>query len=108
MECENIKIFKENLKPYKALIGFDFGEKRLGVAVSDLSRMVATSHKIIYRSDIEKDLAQIKQIIEEKQICGMVFGLPLQMNGAEGKTASMVTHDIPESIFIEIKIVRKE
>ena len=90
MECKNIKEFKDNLKPYQALIGFDFGEKRLGVAVSDLSRMIATSHKIIYRSEIEKDIEQIRQIIKEKQIGGMVFGLPLQMNGEEGKTASMV------------------
>lgn len=90
MECKNIKEFKEKLKLYQAIIGFDFGEKRLGVAVSDLSRMVATSHKIIYRSDIEKDIVQIKQIIEDKQIGGMVFGLPLQMNGEEGKTAVLV------------------
>jgi len=90
MECKSIKEFKNNLRNYQALIGFDFGEKRLGVAVSDLSRMVATSHKIIYRSDIEKDVAQIRQIIEDKQIGGMVFGLPLQMNGEEGKTAAMV------------------
>lgn len=90
MECKSIKEFKNNLKPYQALIGFDFGEKRLGIAVSDLSRMVATSHKIVYRSDIAKDIEEIQQIIKEKQIGGMVFGLPLQMNGEEGKTAALV------------------
>ena len=35
-----IKEFKQHLKPYGALIGFDFGTKRLGVAVSDMMRMV--------------------------------------------------------------------
>lgn len=90
MECKNIKEFKGIIKPYQALIGFDFGEKRLGVAVSDLSRMVATSHKIIYRSEITKDIEEIRRIIAEKQVGGMVFGLPLQMNGEEGKTAAMV------------------
>lgn len=90
MECKNIKEFKEKLKPYQAILGFDFGEKRLGVAVSDLSRMVATSQKIIYRDTIEKDVAEIKRIIAEKQIAGIVYGLPLQMNGEEGKTAVLV------------------
>ena len=90
MECKNVKEFKNCLKPYQALIGFDFGEKRLGIAVSDLSRMVATSYKIIYRGEIAKDIEQIKQIIMEKQVGGLVFGLPLQMNGEEGKTAAMV------------------
>ena len=51
----NIKEFKQQLKPYKAVLGFDYGAKRLGVAVSDLLQMVATWYKIIYRSSLEKD-----------------------------------------------------
>ena len=90
MECKTIKEFKISIPERKAILGFDFGEKRLGVAVSDLSRMVATSYKIIYRADFDKDLADIKNIIAEKQIGGIVYGLPLQMNGLEGKTAQMV------------------
>ena len=77
----DIREFKSALKPYRALIGFDYGAKRLGVAVSDLLLTVATSHKIIQRGSWEKDLAEISQILSEKEIGGMVFGLPLQMNG---------------------------
>ena len=84
-----IKEFKEKLPRFGALIGFDFGEKRLGVAVSDLTRMIATSYKIIERKSFEKDFAEIKKIIEEKEVCGFVFGLPKQMNGQEGQTAEM-------------------
>ena len=83
----DIREFKSALKPYRALIGFDYGSKRLGVAVSDLLLTVATSHKIIQRSSWEKDLAEISQILSEKEIGGMVFGLPLQMNGEEGEIA---------------------
>lgn len=82
--------FKQQLKPYRALIGFDYGAKRLGIAVSDLLRTVATSYKILYRSSFEKDVAEIKRIINEKEIGGMVFGLPLQMNGEEGGIATEV------------------
>ena len=86
----NIKEFKQQLKPYKAVLGFDYGAKRLGVAVSDLLQMVATSYKIIYRSSWEKDWEEIRRIIEEKEIGGIVLGLPLQMNGEEGEMAQEV------------------
>jgi putative Holliday junction resolvase len=86
----NIVEFKQQIPQYKALIGFDYGTKRLGVAVSDLLLTVATSYKIIYRSDLVKDIAEIKKIIKEKEIGGMVFGLPLQMNGEEGSIAAEV------------------
>lgn len=82
--------FKQQLKPYQAVIGFDYGAKRLGVAVSDLLLTVASSYKIIYRSNWETDLAEIKRIISEKEVGGIVFGLPLQMNGEEGEIAQEV------------------
>ena len=83
----DIKEFKNKLAPKKAIIGFDYGSKRLGVAVSDLSLTIATSNTIIYRKSWKQDFAAIKKIIEEKEIGGIVFGLPLQMNGKEGETA---------------------
>ena len=82
-----LKEFKQSLKPYGALIGFDFGTKRLGVAVSDMMRMVATSYKIIERTSFQKDVEEIKRIIKEKEICGIIYGLPKQMDGTEGETA---------------------
>ena len=85
-----IKEFKNILPKYGALLGFDFGSKRLGVAVSDMTRMIATSYKIIERKSFEKDMLEIKKIITEKEICGIVYGLPKQMNGVEGQTAEMV------------------
>lgn len=86
----NVSEFKQQLKPYQAVIGFDYGAKRLGVAVSDLLLTVASSYKIIYRSNWETDLAEIKGIISEKEVGGIVFGLPLQMNGEEGEIAQEV------------------
>jgi len=85
-----IKEFKDNLPKFGALLGFDFGEKRLGVAVSDVGRMIATSYKIVERKSFEKDINEIQKIIREKEICAMVYGLPKQMNGIEGQTAEMV------------------
>lgn len=86
----DLREFKEKLPKYKALIGFDYGSKRLGVAVSDLLLMSATPYKIIQRRNIEADLAEIKKIIQEKEVGGIVYGLPLLMNGEEGQTAQEV------------------
>ena len=86
----NIREFKNQLLPYKSILGFDYGEKRLGVAVSDLLLMTANPVTIIQRSSIENDIEQIKKIIKEKEVGAIVYGLPLQMNGTEGDTAASV------------------
>lgn len=85
-----IREFKSLLPKGKAVLGFDYGEKRLGVAVSDLLLMTANPITIIQRTSWDKDLAQIKKIIAEKEVGGLVFGLPLQMNGEKGETVAKV------------------
>lgn len=99
----NLIEFKSQLKSYKALIGFDYGSKRLGVAVSDLLLMTATPYKIINRSDWSADLSEIKKIITEKEVGGIVYGLPLQMNGEEGETAIEV-RKFAQRLAQEIKL----
>lgn len=93
-----IQQFIQQLKPYKAVIGFDYGEKRLGVAVSDLLRTIATPYKIIQRQSFAKDIAEIKKIIAEKEVGALVYGLPLQMNGEEGATALKV-REFAEKVY---------
>lgn len=85
-----IRELKSHLPKHRSLLAFDYGEKRLGVAVSDLLLITANPVKIIYRSTFDKDIAQIKQIIEEKEVGALIYGLPLQMDGSEGKTTEMV------------------
>jgi len=95
--------FKSALPSYRALLGFDYGSKRLGVAVSDLLLMTATPYKIIQRGKFSADLAEIKKIIEEKEIGGIVYGLPLQMNGEEGNIAREVRR-FAQKLAQEIKL----
>ncbi len=86
----NIKEFKLQLPRNRAIMAFDYGEKRLGIAASDLLLMTANPITIIQRTNITQDLKQIKQIIDNKEIGAIVYGLPLQMNGTEGETATAV------------------
>ena len=86
----NIKQFKTTLPHRKAILGIDYGSKRMGLAVSDLSCLIATSYKILYRRSLEADLADLENIIKEKEIGAIAMGLPLQMNGTEGEIAAEV------------------
>ena len=86
----NIKEFKPLIPQKKAILGIDYGSKRMGLAISDLSLTIATSYKILYRKELEKDLQELNNIIQEKEIGAIVMGLPLQMNGEEGEIAQDV------------------
>ncbi len=82
--------FKAQLKPYTAVLGVDYGEKRLGIAVSDRLWLVASADKTIFRTGLKQDIAAIRKIVDEREIGAIVYGLPLQMDGQEGKTAAAV------------------
>ena len=99
----DINEFKQNLKPYQAIMGFYFGTKRLGVALSYLLRTIASSYKIIERKDWQADITEIKKIINEKEIGAIVYGLPLQMNGQEGEIASKV-REFADKIYQETNL----
>lgn len=86
----NLREFKSLIKPRTAILGFDYGEKRLGVAASDLLWMVATAQKTIFRTSLKEDIEQIQQLAAEKEAGAVIYGLPLQMNGEEGETAAAV------------------
>lgn len=86
----NIKEFKTGLPVRKAVLGIDYGSKRMGLAVSDLSCTIPTPYKILYRREISADMTELRKIMAEKEIGAVVMGLPLQMNGEEGEIAAEV------------------
>ena len=77
------KEFKMQLKPMTQIIGIDYGTKRIGIAVSDLMCLTATPVSII------SSFAELDKIISERNVGGFVVGLPKQMNGEEGKQATL-------------------
>lgn len=72
---------------YGALIGFDIGEKTVGVAVCDPARMVATPVVTIRRKKFADDAAKIVELANERSVVGLIAGLPLNMDGSEGPSA---------------------
>lgn len=70
--------------PGRALMGLDFGEKTIGVAVSDLAARVASPLETVRRKKFTLDAAHLAEIVAGRAIGGIVLGLPLNMDGSEG------------------------
>jgi putative Holliday junction resolvase len=68
----------------QALIGLDLGTKTIGVAVSDSFQSVATPLETVKRKKFGLDAARLLELITERNIGGVVLGLPLNMDGSEG------------------------
>jgi len=67
-----------------ALMGLDFGDKTIGVAVSDGLRSVASPLETIRRSKFTQDAARLLEIAARRSAGGLVLGLPRNMDGSEG------------------------
>ena len=72
------------------LLGLDLGEKTIGIAVSDSLLSVATAVSTIRRRKFAPDLAALRQIMAERNVGGLVIGLPLNMDGSEGPRCQSV------------------
>lgn len=66
------------------LMGLDLGTKTIGLALSDVSRTVATPFDTIRRTKFGKDAETLLAIIDTHGVGGLVLGLPVEMNGGEG------------------------
>lgn len=84
MICDDIAGFAAILPPSGSIAGLDYGEKTIGIAISDLRRQVATPATIIRRVKFTEDAARLMQIVAEREIRGLILGLPLNMDGSSG------------------------
>lgn len=72
-------------------MGLDFGERRIGVALSDPLGITAQGVSVIERNgSVKKDLELILSLIHTYEVDGIVLGLPKNMNGTEGPAAEKV------------------
>ncbi len=86
----DIASLRSGLAPHQRLLGLDLGTKTIGMALSDLSRRVATPIGTITRTRFKKDADALLALAAKEEIGGFVLGLPLNMNGTEGPRAQSV------------------
>lgn len=70
------------------LLGVDFGQKRVGLAVCDPDRIVASPLATYVREDPATDAAYYRRLVAEECVAGIVVGLPAHTDGREGTKAA--------------------
>ena len=80
---ETIEEFLEHC-PEGVLLGLDFGDKTIGVAVSDTMRTVATARETIRRKKFTVDSVKLADLITATEAKGLIIGMPFNMDGSEG------------------------
>jgi putative Holliday junction resolvase len=83
----DIAEFAPLLPERRRLIGIDAGTKTLGLALSDVARFIASPLETIKRTKFSADAARLLQLIDEHQVCALVLGWPLNLDGTMGPRA---------------------
>ena len=97
--------FKKNHSDKCRLIGLDLGSKRIGVSICDEKQLIATPLKTINRNTLKELISELRVIIDENNIKGIIIGNPLNMDGSSGRSAQSVkdtSQKIEENINIPI------
>jgi len=79
--------FTASLAANVRLIGIDLGTKTIGLALSDIRRMVASPLETIRRTKFRADVARLVELVESHGVGGLVLGLPRNLDGSEGPRA---------------------
>ena len=82
--------FKKKHTDKCRLIGIDLGSKRIGVSICDEKQLIATPLKTINRNTLNELISELKVIINENNIKGIIIGNPLNMDGSSGRSAQSV------------------
>ena len=100
-----LKEFKKKHSDKCRLIGLDLGSKRIGVSICDEKQLIATPFKTINRNNLNELISELKAIIHENNIKGIIIGNPLNMDGSSGSSAQSVkdtSQNIEKNINIPI------
>ena len=96
---------RDKLDNKARLIGLDIGTKHIGIAICDDKRKIATPFKTLDYINMSRLIDDLKIIIDENDIKGMIVGYPINMDGSLGKSAQSVndkTKIISETIDIYV------
>ena len=87
-------------------LGIDYGEKRIGIAVSDTEGRIAFPKKTIFNRDNRRGLEEIVNLIKEEEVSKVIIGLPLAFNGSdteETKTVRKFAEDLGKNTSTAIE-----
>ena len=74
------------------LAGIDYGTVRIGIAVTDFNRTIASPYENYQRKNTQADSTYFQQLVREEDIVGFVVGLPVHMSGEESQKSQEARH----------------
>jgi len=83
----NIEEFEKKIDKKSRLLGVDPGKKRVGVAICDENKIVATPYATIIKNNFSSFLGQISTIISDNDIKGIIIGNPINMDGSPSQSS---------------------
>ena len=98
-----IEEFKKKQSETCRLIGLDLGSKRIGVSICDEKQSIATPLKTLNKTSADNLISELKMIIEENSIKGIIIGYPINMDGTLGRSAQSV-HDASNNLDKKLDI----
>jgi putative Holliday junction resolvase len=81
------RAFMAALPPRGSLLALDLSKRRLGLAGTDVERRLVTPLATLMRTNAAKDLERLRRVVHEREVVGLVVGLPINMDGSEGPMA---------------------
>ena len=103
----DIDKFKKKLDKKSRLMGIDPGKKRIGVAISDEDKKVATPYSTIVKKNYSSFVDEIKKIVSENNIKGIIIGNPINMDGTPSSSSQSakdlainLSKDVTENVVL--------
>jgi len=83
----DIEEFEKKIDKKSRLLGVDPGKKRIGIAICDENKIIATPYTTIIKNNFTDFLRQINKIISDNDIKGIVIGNPINMDGSSSNSS---------------------
>ena len=83
MILSDLTQLNQDLPKFARLACLDIGTKRIGIALSDATRLIASPKQVLIRQGNKKDFEKIKNFLGENQVFALVLGLPINMDDSE-------------------------
>ena len=103
----DIEDFKKKLDKKSRLMGIDPGRKRVGIAISDENKIIATPYTTIIKNKYSDVVKEIIEIFKENQIKGIVVGNPINMDGTSSNSSQSakdlainLSKDVTENVVL--------
>ena len=83
----DIEDFKKKLPKKSRLMGIDPGGKRVGIAISDENKIIATPYTTLIKNKYSDFVKELIEIVNENKIMGIVIGNPINLDGSSSQSS---------------------